>query len=94
MAPLIIFPKAGYSLTKSMKNICKNFLKDTNIDVKLVTIGGSKMTRDVKSNPYSRGLEHEKDLENECEKNRFVSVAAFSMEAVEWISRYILIILR
>ena len=120
--PLIIRPQAGGSLTKSMKNICSNFLKDTNIDVGVVTRGGNKMTRDIKSNPlrvggcgrddcmvcmtggkgdcsrsgagykisclecpkvkvtaeyegetarnpYSRGLEHGKDLENECEKS-------------------------
>ena len=42
-APLIICPQAGNSLTKNMKNICKNFLKDTNIDVKVVTRGVTRL---------------------------------------------------
>ena len=45
-ASIIICPQAGNLLTKSMKNICKNFLKDANIDVKVVTRGGNKMTRE------------------------------------------------
>ena len=43
-APLIICPQAGDSLTKLMKTICKKF----NINFKVVTRGGEKMTRDVK----------------------------------------------
>ena len=38
-APLIICPQDGNSLTKGMKNICENFFKDRNIDVKVVTRG-------------------------------------------------------
>ena len=105
-----------------MKDICQKFAKEHNIHVKVVTRGGSKMTRDLRSNPlrvggcgrgdcmvcsqggkgdcsrsgagyrisclecpdvkieaayegetarnpYSRGLEHLKDLENKSEKS-------------------------
>ena len=121
-APLIICPQAGDSLTKIMKTICKKFSEESNINVKVVTRGGNKMTRDLKSNPlrkggcgreecmvcstwgkgdcsrsgagyritclecpkvkikaeyegetarnpYSRGMEHLRDLENMCEKS-------------------------
>ena len=121
-APLIICPQAGNSLTSRMKDICQKFAKEHNIHVKVVTRGGSKMTRDLRSNPlrvggcgrgdcmvcsqggkgdcsrsgagyrisclecpnvkieaayegetarnpYSRGLEHLKDLENKSEKS-------------------------
>ena len=54
-APLIICPQAGSSVTRRMKDICNNFAKETNIHVKVVTRGGNKLTRDIKSNPLRKG---------------------------------------
>ena len=54
-APLIICPQAGDSLTARMKNIGKNFSKESNIHIKVITRGGNKMTRDLKSNPLRVG---------------------------------------
>ena len=54
-APLIICPQAGNSLTGQMKTICKRFSQENNINVKVVTRGGNKMTRDLKSNPLRKG---------------------------------------
>ena len=54
-APLIICPQAGNLVTDKMKNICKSFSEETNIHVKVLTRGGNKMTRDLKSNPLRVG---------------------------------------
>ena len=54
-APLIICPQDGDSLTKHMKSICKKFSQETNINVKVVTRGGNKLTRDLKSYPLRTG---------------------------------------
>ena len=54
-APLIICPVAGGLLTSKMRSICKKFSEETNIHVKVVTRGGNKMTRDLKSNPLRAG---------------------------------------
>ena len=34
-----------------MKTICKKFSEESYINIKVVTRGGNKMTRDLKSNP-------------------------------------------
>ena len=50
-APLIFCPQDGSSVTKKMKGICNNFARETNNHVKVVTRGGRKLTRNLKSNP-------------------------------------------
>ena len=49
-APLIISPQAGNSVTKKMKEIFRKFALDHNIHLKVITRGGNKMSRDLKSN--------------------------------------------
>ena len=50
-APLIICPGAGGSLTNKLKDICKKFEKEHNIEVRVFERGGNKIERLVRSDP-------------------------------------------
>ena len=52
-APLIISPSAGESISKKMKDVCKKFQVEHNIDVKVYERGGLKISNVVKSDPLS-----------------------------------------
>ena len=52
-APLIICPSAGESISKKMKEVCKKFRVDHNIDVKVYERGGLKVGNIAKSDPLS-----------------------------------------
>ena len=54
-APLIISPLAGNSMTQKVKEICTKFASKHSIHVKIVTRGGNKMSRELKSNPLRVG---------------------------------------
>ena len=54
-APLIISPQAGNSTTRKMKDICRKFAEDHDIHFKVITRGGNKMSREIKSNPLRKG---------------------------------------
>ena len=40
---------------QSMRDTCKRFALDKNIHLKVITRGGNKMTRDLKSHPLRKG---------------------------------------
>ena len=50
-APLIICPVAGGEVTKMMKEICRMFEKEHNIEVRVFERGGNKIERLVRSDP-------------------------------------------
>ena len=52
-APLIICPSAGEVISKKMKDVCKIFKNEHNIDVKVFERGGIKIGNIAKSDPLS-----------------------------------------
>jgi hypothetical protein len=52
-APLIISPSAGELISKKMKEVCKKFKVEHNIDVKVFERGGLKIGNIAKSDPLS-----------------------------------------
>ena len=52
-APLIICPSDGEVISKKMKDVCKIFKNEHNIDVKVFERGGIKIGNIAKSDPLS-----------------------------------------
>ena len=52
-APLIFCPSAGELISKKMKDVCKIFKNEHNIDVKVFERGGIKIGNIAKSDPLS-----------------------------------------
>ena len=53
-APLIVCPTAGEAISKKMKQVCKTFKAEHNIDVRVFERGGVKIGSIAKSDPLSQ----------------------------------------
>ena len=60
-APLIVCPSAGELISKKMKEVCKNFKAEHNIEVKVFEQGGMKIGTIAKSDPLSSSTCGRKD---------------------------------